>query len=102
MLVAGEYAVIGGICAAMSFLISMWMENKILVVILPYIFFQTVADMAYLWKFPQGIKELFTVHVETAFRDTPVSLHFSLFAKWMLILGILFFVSYVVKIRRKR
>ena len=102
LLIAAEGAMIGGICAAMSFILSMWLENRILVTVLPYISFRILRNTIYMWQLPKKIVNLAMINVDTGFYDRPVGQYFDTFAIWMLIFGILFFVSYFVNIRRKR
>ena len=102
LLIAAEGAMIGGICVAMSFILSMWLENRILVTVLPYISFRILRNTIYMWQLPKKIVNLAMINVDTGFYDRPVGQYFDTFAIWMLIFGILFFVSYFVNIRRKR
>lgn len=101
IIIALCYAFVGGICAAMSFVISIWTDNRVLVCIMPYIIFRLLRailkkeNMSVLVKIIVG-------DVDVCMTDKPFIYSVYFFIWWILLVSILYVISYTVRIERKR
>lgn len=101
LVIAVCYAFIGGVCSAMSYVLSMWIDNRVLICILPYIIFQMLRDILN----RQNSTELIRIiigYVDVCMSDQPFSYSVWYFLWWILLLSILFIISYTIKIKKKR
>lgn len=101
LLIAAGYAFIGGICAAMSYVISMWIDNRVLICIMPYIIFHTLGDI--LNREKMSLLANITVgNIDVCMCDKPFMYYIYYFVWWIFLLSILFTISYAINIKKKR
>lgn len=101
LLVALSYAFVGGVCAAMSYVISMWTDNRVLVCIMPYIIFRMLRD---LWCGEKitALTNIILGGVDVFMTDQPFIYSVYHFIWWVLLLSILLIISYTIKVEQKR
>lgn len=97
--IAISYAFIGGVCAGMSFVISIWCDNKVIVCITPYIIFRILKDML---KGGNMIYDTITGYVDIGLHDVPFSVSISHFLWWFSLLSILLIFSFMINVEWKR
>lgn len=101
LVIALCYAFAGGVCAAMSYVISMWIDNRVLVCIMPYMIFRMLGDILRREKMPALIK-IILGDVDYCMTDQPFIYSVYHFIWWILLLSILLVISYTIKIEKKR
>lgn len=101
-LVAVSYAFVGGVCAGLSFIFSMWMENRVLVCILPYIVFHVIKSTSFLRDVSKIFFFIIAEEVDVFMADWPFHYGVYRFIGWNLFLGILFLVSDRIRIKSKK
>lgn len=94
------YAFVGGVCAAMAFVISIWIDNKVLICVMPYIVFSILTPIAG-GAFSPELAHVIYGYVDDSF-TYPFSESVCYFLFWMSLLGIAFLGSYIIRIERKR
>ena len=98
-MIAVSYAFVGGVCCAMSFDISLWVENRVLICLVPYMIFKMMEQF-----FDRRIRliNILIGEVDVGMSDKPFGFMVLFFAWWVLVLSILFIIGYTVTIERKR
>lgn len=101
LVIAVGFAFVGGVRAAMSYVISMWIDNKVLVCIMPYIIFKILGSGL---RSPENtaLKEIIMGGVDVHMTNNPFSYSVYHFALWVLLLSTLLIISYKIKIEKKR
>lgn len=101
LIIAAAYAFIGGVCAAMSYVISMWINNRVLVCITPYIIFQIIQDIL-IKRNMSKLTKIILGNVDIYMEEIPFTYYIYHFIWWFLVLSIILAVSYVINVRNKR
>lgn len=101
LVVAVCYAFVGGVCSAMSYVISMWIDNRVLICIMPYIIFEMLGNILRKEKMSALIK-IIIGDVDQYMADQPFNYSVYYFILWILLLSILLIISYTIKIKKKR
>lgn len=99
LIIAVGFAIVGGVCAAMSYVISMWIDNKILVCIMPYIIFRILEFV--LRRHRTKLVNIILGGVDSAMNTSFIYSVYH-FLWWIVLLGILFIISYTINIKKKR
>lgn len=99
LLIAVSYAFVGGVCSAMSYVVAMWIDNRVLICIMPYIIFRILGMI--FWRRTR-FSDTLLGGVDPTMTDTPFAVMVDYFTWWVLLLSILLLVSYTYKIERKR
>ncbi|MCI8409006.1 MAG: hypothetical protein HFJ09_07010 [Lachnospiraceae bacterium] len=99
LIIAVCYAFVGGVCAAMSYVLSIWVENRVLICILPYIIFKILRQI-----FGQKITltNIILGDVDVCMDDKPFIYSVYYFVWWILLISILLVISYTINIEEKR
>lgn len=101
LVIAVCYAFVGGVCSAMSYVLSMWIDNRVLICIMPYIIFEMLVNILRKEKMPALIK-IIIGDVDHYMTDQPFIYSVYYFIWWIFLLSILFIISYTIKIKKKR
>lgn len=99
LLIAVCYAFVGGVCSAMSYVMSMWIDNRVLICIMPYIIFK-ILEQTFIQR--TRFINIIIGEVDTGMSDKPFIFMVYYFVWWILFLSILLITSYTVNIEKKR
>lgn len=105
--VAVGFAFLGGVQAAMSYVISIWLDNRVLVCMLPYFI---MSFLGYLWKMSpfyhtvrgKRLDIILFLDVDCFMDDKSFNEHIYYFVWWILLISILFIISYTINIEKKK
>ena len=99
IIIAIYYALVGGICAGMSYVISCWIDNRVLVCLIPYILFEIlrkVLNQKYI------LANIIIGDVDSGMCDKPIIYYICYFVWWILLISIIFVISYTINIENER
>lgn len=100
LIIAVCYAFVGGVCAAMSYVLSMWMDNRVLVCIMPYIIFKILKEGL---KQKTKLIRIMTGGIDHhMMSEEPFIQSVYYFALWILLLSVLLMISYKINIKNKK
>ena len=102
LIVAMCYACVGGVCAGMGYVISMWIDNRVLVCILPYIILKILKGVLFNASAATALFRIIAGDVDIYMTDQPFYYSVYHFMWWFFLLSILFTISYILRIEKKR
>lgn len=103
LIVAVGYAFVGGVCAAMSCVLSIWIDNRVLVCIMPYIIFKILSQvLSHSLRQKTTLRNIIHGNVDSSMSDSPFIHSVYYFACWILLLSVLLIISYTINIKKKR
>lgn len=109
LIIAVGYAFVGGVCVAMSYVISMWIDNRVLVCIIPYTIFQILPSVFLIMDLYTKSETLSNIihgiilgDIDVHMNDFTFSYSIYYFVGWILLLSILLIVSYKIRVKNKR
>lgn len=101
LIIALCYSFVGGVCAAMSCVISLWIDNRVVLCIMPYIIFRILGTMLRSEKMTV-FSRIILGDVDWSMEVQPFIYYVYYFVWWILLLSILFIISYIINIEKKR
>ncbi|MDE6252378.1 MAG: hypothetical protein K2M78_07020 [Lachnospiraceae bacterium] len=101
LIIAVCYAFVGGVYSAMSYVISMWIDNRVLVCIMPYIICEILQNVLYIVRQVTLANTIFS-EVDVYMADKPFIHWVHYFVLWILFLSILLIISYTINIKNKK
>lgn len=102
LLIAMACSLTGGICAAMSYVISLWIDNRVLVCIIPYIVFKILNGIQLFRRNSPVLFKIIAGNVDICMIDQPIRYYVYHFIFWLILLSSLLTISYIIKIKKKR
>lgn len=99
LVIAVCYAFVGGVCAAMSYVLSIWIENRVLVCIMPYIIFKILMNI---FGQKTTLANIIIGNVDSSMEFKPFIYSVYYFLWWILLLSILLIISYTINIKNKK
>lgn len=99
LVIAVCYAFVGGVCAAMSYVLSIWIENRVLVCIMPYIVFKILMNI---FGQKTTLANIIIGNVDSSMEFKPFIYSVYYFLWWILLISILLIISYTINIKNKK